>query len=58
MKGKRSPSRQGQTEKEIFTITVSDGHGGTASVDITINIVGTNDRPTLTLTPTERHGRQ
>lgn len=43
---------QGQTEKEIFTITVDDGHGGTASVDITINIVGTNDRPTLTLTPT------
>ena len=43
---------QGQTEKEIFTITVSDGHGGKASVDITINIVGTNDRPTLTLTPT------
>ena len=42
---------QGQTEKEIFTITVSDGHdGGTAYVDITINIVGTNDRPTLTLT--------
>ena len=41
---------QGKTEKEIFTITVSDGHGGTASVDITINIVGTNDRPTLTLT--------
>ena len=43
---------QGQTEKETFTIPVSDGHGGTASVDITINIVGTNDRPTLTLTPT------
>ena len=43
---------RGQTEKEIFTITVSDGHGGKASVDITINIVGTNDRPTLTLTPT------
>ena len=43
---------QGQTEKEIFTITVDDGHGGKASVDITINIVGTNDRPTLTLTPT------
>ena len=43
---------QGQTEKEIFTITVDDGHGGKASVDITIYIVGTNDRPTLTLTPT------
>ena len=43
---------QGQTEKETFTITVDDGHGGKASVDITINIVGTNDRPTLTLTPT------
>ena len=49
----KTPSlSQGQTEKETFTITVSDGHGGTASVDITINIVGTNDRPTLTLTPT------
>lgn len=31
---------------------MSDGHGGTASVDITINIVGSNDRPTLELTPT------
>lgn len=50
--GKTESLAQGQTEKEIFTITVSDGHGGTASVDITINIVGTNDRPTLTLTPT------
>lgn len=50
--GKTESLTQGQTEKEIFTITVSDGHGGTASVDITINIVGTNDRPTLTLTPT------
>ena len=48
--GKTESLAQGQTEKEIFTITVSDGHGGTASVDITINIVGTNDRPTLTLT--------
>ena len=50
--GKTESLAQGQTEKEIFTITVSDGHGGTASVDITFNIVGTNDRPTLTLTPT------
>ncbi|WP_337639519.1 VCBS domain-containing protein [Bilophila wadsworthia] len=50
--GKTESLAQGQTEKETFTITVSDGHGGTASVDITINIVGTNDRPTLTLTPT------
>ena len=50
--GKTESLAQGQTEKEIFTITVDDGHGGKASVDITINIVGTNDRPTLTLTPT------
>lgn len=49
--GKTQSLPQGQTEKEIFTITVDDGHGGKASVDITINIVGSNDRPTLELTP-------
>ena len=48
--GKTQSLKQGQTEKESFTITVDDGHGGKASVDITINIVGSNDRPALTLT--------
>lgn len=50
--GKTQSLKQGQTEKESFTITVDDGHGGKASVDITINIVGSNDRPTLELAPT------
>lgn len=51
--GKTQSLKQGQTEKESFTITVDDGHGGKASVDITINIVGSNDRPTLELTNPE-----
>ena len=42
---------QGESRTESFTITVSDGRGGTDTVDITVNIVGSNDRPELTLTP-------
>lgn len=42
---------QGDSRTESFTITVSDGRGGMDTVDITVNIVGSNDRPELTLTP-------
>ena len=28
-----------------YTVTVNDGHGGTASQVITVTIVGTNDAP-------------
>jgi VCBS repeat-containing protein len=32
---------------ESFTFTVSDGHGGSDSQTFTVNITGTNDKPTL-----------
>jgi VCBS repeat-containing protein len=31
----------------VFTITVSDGHGGTDSEDVTVEITGTNDAPVI-----------
>src|SRR5258706_235305 len=37
----------GQTATEKFTVTVSDGHGGTASQLVTITINGTNEAPTI-----------
>jgi VCBS repeat-containing protein len=37
----------GQTKVEHFTVTVDDGHGGTASQDISITITGANDAPTI-----------
>ncbi|WP_447918950.1 retention module-containing protein [Achromobacter aegrifaciens] len=38
----------GQTLTQTYTVTVSDGHGGTVTQDIVITIVGTNDVPTIT----------
>ena len=37
----------GQTATEAFTITASDGHGGTASQLVTVTVTGTNDVPNL-----------
>src|SRR5258707_15116126 len=37
----------GQTATEKFTVTVSDGHGGTASQLVTITINATNEAPTI-----------
>ncbi|WP_417688162.1 VCBS domain-containing protein [Roseibium sp.] len=46
-----SPSVQalnvGDVVEELYTITVSDNHGGSATVDVTITINGTNDAPTV-----------
>ncbi|KRR30283.1 VCBS domain-containing protein [Bradyrhizobium retamae] len=36
-----------QTITQIYTITVSDGHGGTVLQDVTVIITGTNDAPVL-----------
>ncbi len=36
---------EGQELKQVYTITVDDGHGGTASQDVTITIHGKNDAP-------------
>src|SRR5262249_22827711 len=38
---------QGETETEVFTVTLSDGHGGTTSQDVTVTVVGVNDPPTI-----------
>lgn len=39
--------QMGQTEKEIFTVTVSDGRGGTVEQTITVNVTGRNDSPDI-----------
>ena len=40
----------GEEVTAVFTITVDDGNGGTASEDVTVTITGSNDVPTLTAT--------
>ncbi len=39
---------QAQNDKDTFTVTVTDGHGGSVSHDIVINVTGTNDAPKIT----------
>nr|WP_313512849.1 VCBS domain-containing protein [Pseudomonas sp.] len=38
--------KQGDSKVETFQATVSDGHGGTATQTITVNVAGANDAPT------------
>jgi VCBS repeat-containing protein len=38
----------GQKVQDTFTVKVNDGHGGTATQTITVNITGTNDIPVIT----------
>src|SRR4029453_3596177 len=38
---------KGQTITQVYTVTVSDGHGGTVEQDVTVTITGTNDEPTI-----------
>nr|ALV86468.1 adhesin [uncultured bacterium 19] len=33
----------GQTESDVFTYTIADGRGGTASATLTVSVVGTDD---------------
>gem|GEM_PF-2535511 len=37
--------KEGESKLEIFQATVSDGHGGTATQTITVNVLGANDAP-------------
>jgi VCBS repeat-containing protein len=39
----------GQTVTDSFTYTVSDGHGGTMSTNLTVTVFGTNDAPVIDL---------
>ncbi|WP_018898978.1 cadherin domain-containing protein [Rhizobium sp. 2MFCol3.1] len=36
---------EGETRTEVFRVTVDDGHGSTTFRDITVKLVGTNDKP-------------
>jgi VCBS repeat-containing protein len=36
---------KGETVKEIYQVTVNDGHGGLATQNIAVTIIGTNDAP-------------
>jgi VCBS repeat-containing protein len=37
----------GETDTEVFTITLHDGNGGTTSQDVSVTVVGVNDAPTI-----------
>ncbi|SDX47681.1 type I secretion C-terminal target domain (VC_A0849 subclass) [Pseudomonas kuykendallii] len=37
--------KEGESKLETFQATVSDGHGGTATQTITVNVLGANDAP-------------
>ncbi|WP_342710725.1 VCBS domain-containing protein [Bradyrhizobium sp. B124] len=41
----------GQSIQETYQVKVDDGHGGTATQNVVVTINGTNDAPTLTVTP-------
>jgi VCBS repeat-containing protein len=41
----------GQQTTDVFTYTVSDGHGGTSTAAVTITITGINDPPTISDIP-------
>jgi VCBS repeat-containing protein len=38
----------GESETEVFTVTLSDGHGGASSQDVSITVAGVNDAPVVT----------
>uniref|UniRef100_UPI0028AA728A beta strand repeat-containing protein n=1 Tax=Rhizobium sp. TaxID=391 RepID=UPI0028AA728A len=38
--------KAGEIRTETYTVSISDGHGGVISKDVTVTITGTNDAPT------------
>jgi VCBS repeat-containing protein len=42
--------RSGETLHLVYTVTVDDGHGGTAGQTVTFDVIGANDAPTITST--------
>ena len=40
----------GETAAETFTVSISDGHGGSVSQDVVVTVTGTNDDPTIEAT--------
>ena len=49
--GNTQALQKGQDVKDVFTVTVGDGKGGTVDQTITVNVTGTNDTPVLTVNP-------
>lgn len=45
-----------ETVKESFTVVIDDGHGGSVSQEVTVTVVGTNDRPEITNTAEQLAG--
>ena len=50
---KSNTLNEGQNVTETFVVKVADGHGGSVTKDITVNITGTNDRPVLALSASD-----
>ena len=48
----------GQVLTQTYTVTVSDGNGGTVSQPVTVTITGTNDAPTITAADTSGSVRE
>lgn len=46
----------GDTATEVFTISLSDGQGGTAQQDIKITVTGTNDLPVIDVAESDLSG--
>ena len=46
----------GETITQVYTVTVSDGHGGTVPQDVTVTITGVNDAPTIVAGSTTASG--
>ena len=42
-----------ETKTELFTLTLSDGHGGTVDRTVKVTITGTNDAPDLSVVTTD-----
>ena len=46
----------GETDTEVYTVTLSDGNGGSTSQDVSVTVVGVNDAPTITTGSTTATG--
>src|SRR6266480_3253338 len=42
----------GETDTEVYTVTLSDGNGGSTSQVVSVTVVGVNDAPTITTAST------
>ena len=43
----------GQVHTDTFTVTVSDGHGGTSVQNVTVTVIGTDEAPVVSVGPSD-----